>query len=47
VKGESLLNLFLSKPREKAEAILQTYELFIYGNGSFCKKSDKSGDTKT
>jgi hypothetical protein len=37
-KGKGLLTLFLRKPKENAKAILKTYELFIYGNGSFCKK---------
>jgi len=40
---ESLLTLSLAKPRQNAaEAILKTYELFIYGDiqyitNSFCK----------
>jgi hypothetical protein len=37
-EGEGLLTLFLRKQRKIAEAILKTYELFIYGNGSFCEK---------
>ena len=38
MKGEGLLNIFLTKPRENAEEMLETYDLFIYGNGPFCKK---------
>jgi len=41
MKGGGLLTLFLRKQRKNAEAILKTYELFIYGNGSYCKKAIK------
>ena len=41
MKGKGLLTIFLAKPRKNAEAILKTYEPFICGNGSFCKKTIK------
>jgi hypothetical protein len=39
-----ILTLLLAKPKKSAEAILKTYELFIYGNvqyitSPFCKKN--------